>query len=109
VGKLGSLGRAGGKLFGLAFLLPISLMAGVLTALHLLPKSDESIRQMLVERSVAAYTSTGAACPCPYSLNREGHRCTVQNAHSRSDGAIVLCYPDDVSDATVLSWRATHE
>jgi hypothetical protein len=106
---LSSLGRAGGKLFGLGIVLPVSLMAGVSTVVHLLPRSDESIRRLLVEQSVAAFTSTGAVCPCPYSLDREGLRCLVRNANNRSGGIIVFCYPDDVSDSMVLNWRISHE
>jgi hypothetical protein len=92
----------------LGFLVPLLLLIGLTALIHFAPRSDESIRELLVEQSVAAFQATGESCPCPYSLNPLGRRCLVRNQHIRPGGATVFCYPDDVSDAMVQNWRDTH-
>lgn len=92
----------------LGFVVPLLLLAALAAVIHWAPKSDESIRQLLVEQSVAAYLATGEPCPCPYSLSPLGRRCMIQNQHVRRGGATVLCYPEDVTDSMVQNWRITH-
>ena len=91
-------------------LLAVGLSVLALTAgFHLLPRSDEYIRQAVVQQSVGAYLSSGAICPCPYSLMPLGNRCLGQSSYNHPNpGATVLCYPDDVTDAMVENWKASH-
>ena len=60
--------------------------------------SDDEIRQMLIDASIAAYSGN---CPCPYSRNRAGNRCGGNSAYSRPGGASPLCYPRDITDEQV--------
>ena len=66
--------------------------------------SDAEIRNLLVQRSIAAYAG---ACPCPESRNSRGARCGGNSAYSRPGGSRPLCYPTDVTDAMVQRHRET--
>jgi len=89
-------------------LVPGLVLAALVAGYRTMPSSDDSVRQMLVQQSVARYVATGGICPCPYSLNRAGLRCTRHSEYDRTGGATALCYPDDATDAMVQSWRAGH-
>jgi hypothetical protein len=65
-------------------------------------QSDGQIRQTIVRQSIAAYPG---ACPCPYSVMRNGRACGGRSAYSRPGGAAPLCYPADVSAAQVQARR----
>lgn len=84
------------------------LVASFAVGIHLMQRSDDSVRQSLVQQSVATYLSTGQTCACPYSLDRMGRRCMGQRPSVRAGGVMVLCYPDDVTDTMVQAWRAIH-
>lgn len=64
--------------------------------------SDDQVRQRLIEESIRSYPGN---CPCPYNLARNGSRCGARSAYSRPGGASPLCYPKDVTDDMVRSWR----
>ena len=88
--------------------LALLILIGFTAAAHFMPPSDGTVRQLLIQQSVASYLSNGQTCPCPYSLNRMGRRCLHQGEGGPPGGARSLCYPDDVSDAMVRAWRASH-
>ncbi|MEO1247624.1 MAG: hypothetical protein AAFX56_18260 [Pseudomonadota bacterium] len=77
------------------------LFAGVQADEQLL--SDDDIRQILIQRSIAAYSGN---CPCPYNRASNGSRCGKRSAYSRPGGASPLCFPNDVSDRMVERYRA---
>lgn len=81
---------------------PTSPAAGVPPPASLL--TDAEIRQLLIEESIGLYSGN---CPCPYNLDRAGNRCGGRSAYSRPGGASPLCFPEDVSDAVVESYRAS--
>jgi hypothetical protein len=56
--------------------------------------SDDDIRKMMIDRSIAEYPGN---CPCPYNLARNGSRCGGRSAYSRPGGASPLCYPTDIT------------
>jgi hypothetical protein len=64
--------------------------------------TDAQIRQILIDESIAAYSGS---CPCPYSTARNGSRCGRRSAYSREGGAAPLCYPKDVTDEMVKTYR----
>lgn len=64
--------------------------------------SDDEIRQILIQRSIASYSGN---CPCPYNRASNGSRCGKRSAYSRPGGASPLCYPGDVTDAMVERYR----
>lgn len=90
--------------------LPLVLLALVLlpaqSAMAQTSLTDDQIRQILIEKSVAAYLATGHPCACPYSMTRNGRHCGGRSAYSRPGGAAPLCYPQDISDAMVAAYRA---
>lgn len=78
-------------------------LAGLLLALAPLAApaqspSDDTIRRMLIDASIASYSGN---CPCPYNRASNGSRCGGRSAWSRPGGAAPLCYPGDISDAMV--------
>lgn len=64
--------------------------------------SDDEIREILIQRSIASYSGN---CPCPYNRASNGSRCGKRSAYSRPGGASPLCYPSDVTDAMVERYR----
>lgn len=64
--------------------------------------SDEEIREILIQQSIASYSGN---CPCPYNRASNGSRCGKRSAYSRPGGASPLCYPSDVTAAMVERYR----
>lgn len=64
--------------------------------------TDDQVRQAMIEESIRSYSGS---CPCPYSSARNGSRCGGRSAYSRPSGASPLCYPGDITDEMVRSWR----
>src|ERR1700683_2887196 len=65
-------------------------------------KTDDEIKQELIRESIAAYPGT---CPCPYNVDRAGHKCGRRSAYSRPGGYSPLCYPKDVTKEMVDKYR----
>jgi hypothetical protein len=65
--------------------------------------SDRDIRRQMIEQSLSSYSGS---CPCPYNIDRAGRSCGARSAYSRPGGASPLCYPSDISDAQVQSFRS---
>ena len=67
--------------------------------------SDNEIRQQIIKESIASYPGT---CACPYSVMRNGRRCSRRSAYSKPGGYAPLCYPSDVTDKMVKQYRRQH-
>lgn len=67
--------------------------------------SDAEIKRLLIEESISDYPGN---CPCPYNTARNGSSCGRRSAYSRPGGAAPLCYPSDVTDEMVATYRADH-
>lgn len=67
--------------------------------------SDASIRQQMIDASLASYSGN---CPCPYNRMSNGRRCGKTSAYIRPRGASPLCYPEDISDSEVQQFKASH-
>jgi hypothetical protein len=67
--------------------------------------SDADVRQAMIQESIGAYPGN---CPCPYNRASNGSRCGKRSAWSKPGGYAPLCYPEDVSDAMVKEYRASH-
>jgi hypothetical protein len=65
-------------------------------------QTDAQIRQRLIRQSIASYPGS---CPCPYSVDRGGRRCGGRSAYNRPGGYAPLCYPSDVTPATIRQAR----
>ena len=65
-------------------------------------QSDEEIRQILIEKSISAFSGR---CSCPYSKTSNGRKCGKRSAWSKPGGASPLCYPTDVTDKMVEQYR----
>ena len=70
--------------------------------------SDRQVRENIIKESVAQYLATGHPCACPYNHARNGSSCGARSAYSRPGGAEPLCYPKDVSDGMVETWKRAH-
>ena len=66
-------------------------------------QSDEEIRRILVDDSIARF---GGYCPCPYSYDR-GQQCADKSAYSRraTDPRDLYCYPHDVPRWEIENYR----
>lgn len=89
----------------------LSLLAAALLTLSLqnamaADKSDDEVRQAIINESIAAYSGN---CPCPYYSAINGSRCGKRSAYSNPSGASPYCYNDDVSDEMVEQWKARHQ
>ena len=65
-----------------------------------------AIAALIIQESRNAYYATGRPCACPDDTMRNGRSCGSKSAYSRPGGAAPLCYPTDVSDAMIRSYRA---
>lgn len=68
--------------------------------------SDSEIRQILINRSIAAYPGN---CPCPYNLDRAGRRCGARSAYSKHGACAPVCYRTDVTDEMIAKYRRRDE
>ena len=68
--------------------------------------TDDQIRSAIIQESRNAYYATGHPCACPYDHARNGSMCGGRSAHSRPGGASPKCFPQDVTEADVASFRA---
>jgi hypothetical protein len=69
-------------------------------------QSDDEIRQLIVQESIASYAG---ACPCPESHNAAGRRCGGNSAYSRPGGAKPVCYAENVTKEMIDRYRAGHQ
>lgn len=65
-----------------------------------------AIAAVIVAESRRAYHARGKSCACPDDRMRNGRACGSRSAYSRPGGAAPLCYPTDVSEATIKAYRA---
>src|ERR1700761_2010117 len=85
------------------------LLLAVLPALAFTDtQTDEQIAAQIIQASRAAYYATGHPCACPEDLARNGSRCGGRSAWSRPGGAEPKCYPKDVSQAEIETYRSQH-
>jgi hypothetical protein len=68
-----------------------------------LAQSDEDIRRLVIEDSLARFQGY---CPCPYSYDR-GQQCADKSVYSQSAGRPVdlYCYPRDVPYWEIVNYR----
>jgi hypothetical protein len=64
-----------------------------------------AIAAIIVQASRAQYQARGKPCACPDDTMRNGRACGSRSAYSRPGGAAPLCYPTDVTAATIESYR----
>ena len=90
----------------------LALVFGVVTAIAWTSawaqtkKTDAQVKQDIIAASIAAYKGN---CPCPYNVDRRGHRCGARSAYSRPGGAMPLCYERDVTQQMVDDYRRRSE
>lgn len=64
-----------------------------------------AIAALIVAESRRAYYATGHPCACPNDTMRNGRACGGRSAYSRPGGAAPLCYPTDVTEAMIKTYR----
>ena len=64
--------------------------------------SEEEIRQILIQRSIASYPGN---CPCPYNVDRAGRRCGQRSAYSKRGGHAPLCFSQDITAEMLRDYR----
>ncbi len=66
--------------------------------------TDTEVREHLISESLASYSGS---CPCPYNMDSLGRRCGGRSAYSRPGGESPQCYPKDITDKDVRTFRDT--
>ncbi|ROP59368.1 hypothetical protein EDF81_2167 [Enterobacter sp. BIGb0383] len=64
--------------------------------------SDDKIKQLIIEESIAAYPGV---CACPFNRARNGSSCGRRSAWSKAGGYSPVCYKDEVTQEMVREWR----
>jgi hypothetical protein len=64
-----------------------------------------AIAALIVAESRRAYHATGHPCACPNDAMRNGRACGSRSAYRRPGGAAPLCYPTDVTETMIKSYR----
>ena len=64
--------------------------------------SDDKIREIIIQQSIASYPGT---CACPYSTMRNGRRCGRRSAYSKPGGYSPICYKTDIPQAMVEKFK----
>lgn len=65
-------------------------------------QSDDQIRQLIIEDSIASYPGV---CACPFNSARNGSSCGRRSAWSKQGGYAPICYKKEVSKEMVDEWR----
>lgn len=81
------------------------LSLSILMAPPVWAQSDSDIKQAIIQESIANYSGN---CPCPYNTDRAGRRCGKRSAYSRPGGRSPICYPEDVTQEMIKSYRQKH-
>lgn len=84
------------------YLILIVCLAGFWSATPAYAQSDNEIKQILIEQSLARYPGN---CPCPYNQDRAGRSCGRRSAYSKPGGYSPICYPNDVTDEMIAAYR----
>jgi len=69
-------------------------------------QSDDQIRQLIIEDSIASYPGV---CACPFNAARNGSSCGRRSAWSKQGGYSPVCYKKEVSKEMVDDWRNSHD
>lgn len=69
-------------------------------------QSDDEIRQLIIEDSIASYPGV---CACPFNAARNGSSCGRRSAWSKQGGYAPVCYKKEVSKEMVDDWRNSHD
>lgn len=65
-------------------------------------QTDAQVRRQIIRESTDSYPG---ACPCPYSIMRNGRSCGGRSAYSRPGGSAPTCYPADVTKDQIAVHR----
>ncbi|WP_133745758.1 MULTISPECIES: hypothetical protein [Pantoea] len=65
-------------------------------------QTDDQIRQLIIEDSIASYPGV---CACPFNTARNGSSCGRRSAWSKQGGYSPICYKKEVSKEMVDEWR----
>ncbi|CAK6500123.1 hypothetical protein PANPA_00048 (plasmid) [Pantoea sp. Nvir] len=69
-------------------------------------QSDDHIRQLIIEDSIASYPGV---CACPFNSARNGSSCGRRSAWSKQGGYAPVCYKKEVSKEMVDEWRKNND
>lgn len=68
-------------------------------------QTDDQIRQLIIEDSIASYPGV---CACPFNSARNGSSCGRRSAWSKQGGYAPICYKKEVPREMVDEWRKSH-
>jgi len=85
------------KPFVFICLLACSLLASARETL-----TDDQIKQLIINESIASYPSV---CACPYSAARNGSMCGARSAYSKPGGYDPICYKSEVTNQMLANYK----
>lgn len=80
----------------------VILCTGSLAPFPVYAGNDDEIRQKIIADSIAHYPGN---CPCPYNTDRAGRACGRRSAYVRAGGYATVCYPQDVTQDMIQTYR----
>lgn len=89
---------------GLGFLVAAAFIAASISC-ALADPSDDEVKQLIIQGSIDSYPGN---CPCPYNRASNGSKCGKRSAWSRAGGYSPICYPEEVTQQMIESWRQQH-
>lgn len=88
----------------------ISIVVGLVSAPNTLAtssrQSDDQIRELIIEESIASYPGS---CACPFNSARNGSSCGRRSAWSKQGGYAPICYKKEIPKEMVDEWRKGHD
>jgi hypothetical protein len=69
-------------------------------------QTDDQIRQLIIEDSIASYPGV---CACPFNAARNGSSCGGRSAWSKQGGYAPICYKKEIPKEMVDEWRNSHD
>jgi len=79
-----------------------TVLAFSLTASARESLTDDQIKQLIINESIASYPSV---CACPYSVARNGSMCGARSAYSKPGGYDPVCYKTDVNKQMLDAYK----
>jgi len=66
------------------------------------PLDEKEITNILIKQSIRNYSGS---CPCPFNRDKAGRRCGKRSAWSKPSGKSPLCFPSDVTETMISSYK----
>lgn len=70
------------------------------------PMTDEEVVRLIIAHQQLIYPE---ACPCPFNQDASGKECGRNSEYRKTNGKRPICYPEDISQFNIDSYRVYHD